>query len=85
MSGENSGSPKNGGEPTTSRGVEHSSDTREKSASLDSDSAARVFYKRLEELGQLVDVDADTDLASLPPHVTHVRHPNGVVERIGFC
>jgi len=45
---------------------------------------AREFYKRLEQTGQLVDVEADTDLARLPPSVTHIRKPDGTVERIGF-
>lgn len=48
------------------------------------DEEARLFYERLEQTGRLVDVDANTDLSSLPPHVTHVRYPDGTVERIGF-
>ena len=48
------------------------------------DDAAHLFYKRLEQTGQLMDVDSTTDLASLPPSVTHVRYPDGRIERIGF-
>jgi hypothetical protein len=44
----------------------------------------QVFYERLEQVGQLVDVDADTVIAALPPKVTHIRYPDGTVERIGF-
>jgi hypothetical protein len=46
---------------------------------------ARLFYERLEQTGQLVDVDVDTDVTALPPRVTHVRYPDGTVERIGFA
>ena len=42
------------------------------------------YYRRLEERGVLKDVDDDTDLASLPSTVTHVRHPDGRVERLGY-
>ena len=45
---------------------------------------ARIFYERLEEAGQLRDIDFDTDTSQLPPSVTHVRYPDGVVRRIGF-
>jgi hypothetical protein len=48
------------------------------------DEDARLFYERLEQTGQLVDVDTGTDLSTLPPQVTHIRHPDGTVERIGF-
>jgi len=24
------------------------------------------------------------DLSTLPPHITHIRHPDGTIERIGF-
>ncbi|MFN2565437.1 MAG: hypothetical protein ABR499_10560 [Gemmatimonadaceae bacterium] len=76
-------SSENVGEPGGSEDVERSRNAGEDSASQ-TDAAARLFYERLEQLGQLIDVDADTDLAALPPHVTHVRYPNGVVERISF-
>jgi hypothetical protein len=38
----------------------------------------------LEQTGQLIDVEADIDVTKLPPHITHVRYPDGTVERIGF-
>lgn len=42
------------------------------------------FYERLEQTGQLADVDEKTDLSALPPHVTHIRRPDGSIERLGF-
>jgi len=45
---------------------------------------ARRFYENLERAGELVDVDASTDLSALPPRVTHVRYPDGTVKRIRF-
>jgi len=45
---------------------------------------ARLFLERLEQTGQLIDVDAGEDVANLPPQITHVRYPDGNVERIGF-
>jgi len=45
---------------------------------------SKLFYERLEQAGQLVDVDPDTDIAALPANVTHIRYPDGTVERIGF-
>lgn len=45
---------------------------------------ARLFYQQLEQAGQLVSVDANTDLSALPAHVTHVRYPDGTVKRIRF-
>jgi hypothetical protein len=42
------------------------------------------YYRHLEERGALKDVDDDTDLSSLPSTVTHVRHPDGRVERLGY-
>ena len=48
------------------------------------DEEARRFYERLEQTGQLVDVDDQTDLSALPPHITHIRRPDGSIERIGF-
>lgn len=50
----------------------------------EADEAARVYYERLEQAGKLVNVDSGSDLADLPPHVTHVRYPDGTVERVGF-
>jgi len=49
------------------------------------DKEARRFYEMLEQTGQLVDVDDGTDLAALPAHVTHIRRPDGSIQRIGFC
>jgi hypothetical protein len=48
------------------------------------DKQAQRFYERLEQAGQLVDVDETTDLSTLPSRVTHVRFPNGIVKRIQF-
>ncbi|WP_214405412.1 hypothetical protein [Pseudonocardia lacus] len=42
------------------------------------------YLRRLEERGALADVDESTDLSALPPGVTHVRHPDGHVERLGY-
>ncbi len=50
----------------------------------DDNEDARLFFERLEQTGQLVDVDASSDINKLPPKVTHVRHPDGTIERIGF-
>lgn len=49
-----------------------------------SDEEAQRFYEILEKNGQLVNITGEDDIRSLPPHVTHVRHPDGRVERIGF-
>jgi hypothetical protein len=46
--------------------------------------AAAQFYKQLEENGQLVDVEGNTDVSALPAKVTHVRYPDGTVKRIRF-
>jgi len=48
------------------------------------DEDARLFYERLEQVGQLVNVEANTDVSALPAHVTHVRYPDGTVKRIRF-
>jgi hypothetical protein len=48
------------------------------------DEEARLFYERLEQTGQLVDVGEQEDTSRLPPHVTHVRYPDGTVKRIRF-
>ncbi len=42
------------------------------------------YYQDLRERGELVDVDERTDLTQLPPHVTHVRLPDGRIRRIGY-
>jgi hypothetical protein len=49
-----------------------------------SDEEAQRFYQILEKNGQLVNITEEDDIHSLPPHVTHVRYPDGRVERIGF-
>jgi hypothetical protein len=41
------------------------------------DKEAERFYERLEQAGQLVDVDETTDLSTLPSRVTHVRFTGG--------
>jgi len=45
---------------------------------------AAQFYKQLEENGQLVNVDGNTNVSALPAKVTHVRYPDGTVKRIRF-
>jgi hypothetical protein len=50
----------------------------------DAQDEARLFYERLEQAGQLVNVDANTDPSALPAHVTHIRYPDGKVKRIRF-
>jgi hypothetical protein len=42
------------------------------------------FYHRIASSGKLADVKSASDLDALPPHITHVRWPDGRVERIGF-
>ena len=54
------------------------------SAEDEEEAARRLFYETLEANGQLIDVDANTDIEALPPHVTWVRYPDGTVERRGF-
>jgi hypothetical protein len=46
---------------------------------------ARLFYERLEQTGRLVDVSDATDLETLDPRITHIRRPDGSIERIGFA
>jgi hypothetical protein len=48
------------------------------------DEEARLFYKNLEETGQLRDVSENEDTSKLPARVTHVRYPDGTVKRIRF-
>jgi hypothetical protein len=45
---------------------------------------AKLFYERKEQTGELIDVEFGTDLASLPPKVTHVRYPDGTIEHLGY-
>lgn len=42
------------------------------------------FIRTLEQTGQLVDVVEGQDTSQLPAVVTHVRYPDGRVERIRF-
>jgi hypothetical protein len=56
---------------------------RDETTSAEQAEAAQ-FYKQLEENGQLVDVDGNTDVSALPAKVTHVRYPDGTVKRIRF-
>jgi hypothetical protein len=46
--------------------------------------ARQVFFEHLARRGELIDVDEDAQLDTLPPRVTHVRYPDGRVERVGF-
>lgn len=48
------------------------------------DESARIYYERLLQTGQLAEVDFGTDLAALSPRITHVRYPDGRIERVGF-
>ena len=57
--------------------------SRDETTSAEQAEAAQ-FYKQLEENGQLVAVDGNTDVSALPPKVTHVRYPDGTVKRIRF-
>jgi hypothetical protein len=50
----------------------------------DQDQEAKLFYERLEQTGQLVDVKENEDTSRLPARVTHVRYPDGTVKRIRF-
>jgi hypothetical protein len=54
-------------------------------ATADEEAEARLFYERLEQTGRLVDVSNNTDLATLDPRITHIRRPDGSIERIGFA
>ena len=57
---------------------------RDEPTSTEQAEEARRFYERLEQAGQLVDVEANADTSALPRHVTHVRYPDGTVKRIRF-
>jgi allantoicase len=48
------------------------------------DKEKRLFIETLEKTGQLMDVDEHQDTSKLPARVTHVRYPDGTVERIRF-
>jgi trans-2-enoyl-CoA reductase len=47
-------------------------------------SDAEQFHQHLQVRGELAEVDETTDLSQLPPHITHVRYPDGRIQRIGF-
>jgi hypothetical protein len=49
-----------------------------------SDDEKRRFVATLEQTGQLVDVAEGQDTAKLPAAVTHVRYPDGRIQRIRF-
>jgi hypothetical protein len=42
------------------------------------------YLRHLRARGELMDVDEGADLAALPPTVTHVRYPDGRVQRVGY-
>lgn len=44
----------------------------------------RIFLESLEQSGQLADVVSVDEIPKLPPTITHVRFPDGSVERVGF-
>ena len=48
------------------------------------DEEAKRFYERLEQTGQLADVDDKTDLSALSSRITHIRRPDGSIQRLGF-
>jgi hypothetical protein len=48
------------------------------------DEEARLFYERLAQTGQLVDVKESDDTSKLPAGITHVRYPDGKVKRIRY-
>jgi hypothetical protein len=73
-----------GPEPRISAGETGPSASDDGTQPTHQDDHAKLFYERLEQTGQLVDVERDTDIAALPPEVTHIRYPDGTVERIGF-
>jgi len=58
--------------------------TSDEASAPDRADETRQFYERLEQTGQVADVTSDMDLSTLPPHITHIRHPDGTIERIGF-
>ena len=72
-------------DPAANRAVDPAGSADGDTASADDYAEdARLFYQGLEQRGELVDVDDAADLNALPPDVTHVRYPDGTVERRGF-
>ena len=49
------------------------------------DEETRVYYERLVQTGQLVDVKDGEDPSTLPARVTHVRYPDGTIQRIRYA
>ncbi len=49
-----------------------------------SDDEKRRFIATLEQTGQLADVAEGQDTSKLPAVVTHVRYPDGRIQRIRF-
>lgn len=70
--------------PPKSSDDDPSVDSDDESQSLNYRKEAKLFYERLEQTGKLIDVVPGTDLASLPPDITHVRYPDGTITRVGF-
>jgi len=56
----------------------------DQSSSDKSDDEKRRFVATLEQTGQLVDVAEGQDTSKLPAVVTHVRYPDGRIQRIRF-
>lgn len=54
-------------------------------STVEEEDEARLFYERLEQTGRLVDVSTNTNLETLDPRITHVRRPDGSIERIGYA
>jgi hypothetical protein len=66
--------------------AERSNAAEESPQPVDKEERARqVFFEHLLRRGELIDIDEGMELGRLPPHVTHVRYPDGRVERIGFA
>ena len=63
---------------------QESSETTSLEGGGSQDDERELYYRHLEERGALKDLDEGTDLSSLPPKVTHVRYPDGRVERLGY-
>jgi hypothetical protein len=52
---------------------------------LKPDADTQFYYDQLEQSGRLQDVKDEKDLAHLDPRITHVRWPDGTIERLGFA
>lgn len=73
--------------PSTEKreGTRKSPDTSREAAASPPDPEAQAFYEDLERSGHLMDVTEATDLSNLPPRTTHIRWPDGRIERVGFA